>query len=124
MTTVALAIVLVLATIYAVPIAVYGIGAAVAGLRTPEGSPVAFLLGVLVSKLGTAIAFVLIYYFAIDSFSANVPLYVGLWWAMYVLGEIGQAIGPKYSWKEAIAGVISESVYFPVSGFIVARLIT
>lgn len=72
MEKVILSIVLVLAIIYIVPFMVYGLGVAVAGLKTPSGvSPAQFLLGVLVSKTGTALAFVLIFYFARSSLSGQ-----------------------------------------------------
>jgi hypothetical protein len=124
MEKVLLAMALVLAIIFMVPIIVYGAASAVAGLKTPEGaSPARFLTSVLVSKLGTAIAFVLIFYFARNALSAQWLLYGCLWWLMFVIGEIGQAIGPKYSWTEAIAGIISETAYIPLSAYVTYRLI-
>jgi hypothetical protein len=119
-----LSIVLTLAIIYIVPFLVYGVFSAVAGLKPPENaSPVQFLVSVFVSKVGTAIAFVLIFYFARDSLSGRWLLYAFVWWLMFVIGEIGQAIGPNYSWKEAVAGAISETVYFPLAAFVINRLI-
>ena len=119
-----LSVVLTLAIIYNVPFLVYGIFSAVAGLKPPEGaSPVQFLVSVFVSKVGTAIGFVLIFYFARDSLSGQWLLYAFIWWLMFVIGEIGQAIGPNYSWKEAIAGGISETIYFPLSAFVTNWLI-
>jgi hypothetical protein len=50
-------------------------------------------------------------------------LYAGLWWLMFVIGEAGQAIGPDYSVQEAVAGAISETIYFPLSGLIVSWLV-
>jgi len=124
MTKIILSIVLVLATIYIVPILVYGLASIVTGLKTPEGiSPTQFLISVLVSKIGTAIAVVLLYYFARSALSGQWLLYAFLWWLMFVIGEIGQAIGPNYGWKEAIAGVISETVYLPVSAYLTNWLI-
>lgn len=125
MTKIILAIILVLAVIYIVPFIVYAIFSAVAGLKPPEGaSPLTFLLSVFVSKIGAAIAFVLIFYFARNSLSGHWFLYAVIWWAMLVIGEIGQAIGPNYSWKEAFAGVISETIYLPISAYMVNWLIT
>ena len=46
-------------------------------------------------------------------------LYAGLWWLMFVIGEAGQAIGPGYSVQEAMAGVVSETIYFPLAGLVV-----
>src|SRR3989339_883025 len=111
MTKIIICTILVLAIIYIIPIIVYGIFSSVAGLKTPEGSPLLFLLSVLVSKVGTAIAFVLIFYFARNTFGNNWLLYAFIWWLMFVIGEVGQAIGSNYSWKEAVAGVISETIY-------------
>src|SRR3972149_10659244 len=111
MTQVILSIVFVLAVIYIVPFLIYALASVVAGLKPPEGaSPAQFLVSVLVSKIGTAIAFVLIFYFARSSLSGQWFLYAFIWWLMFVIGEIGQAIGPNYTWKEAIAGIISETV--------------
>lgn len=42
---------------------------------------------------------------------------------MFVIGEVGQAIGPNYGWKEAVAGVISETVYLPLSAWLVDWLL-
>lgn len=124
MLTLVLAIFLVLAAIYIIPIVVYGILSAVWGLKTPEGaSPLRFLLSVLVSKVGTAIAFVLIFFFAREIFDSQWLLYAGIWWAMFVLGEVGQTIGPNYSWKEAVAGIISETLYLPLSAYILRLLL-
>lgn len=113
---------LVWATIFIVPIVVYGALAALTGLQPPGSSPVQFLLGTAISKLGTAIAFVGIYYLARDVLGGQWLLYAGLWWVMFALGEAGQVIGPGYSLQEAIAGVVSETIYFPLSGLIVRWL--
>ena len=124
MTRVMLSIVFVLAILFIVPILVYGLASVVTGLKTPEGaSPAQFLISVLVSKIGTAIAFVLIFYLARNSLSGQWLLYAFIWWLMFVFGEIGQAIGPNYTWKEAIAGVISETAYLPLSAYITNLLI-
>jgi len=80
MTNVILSIVFVLAIIYIVPILVYGLASVVAGLKNPEGaSPAQFLISVLVSKFGTAIAFVLIFYFARSSLSGQWLLFAFMW---------------------------------------------
>src|SRR5512136_321991 len=112
-------ILLVLAIIYIVPFVVYGVGSVVAGLKPPEGaSPARFLMSVFVSKLGTAITFVLIFHFTREELKGRWILYASLWWLMFIIGEIGQAIGPHYSWKEAAAGIISETIYWPMSAFV------
>ncbi len=124
MPKVILSIVLVLTIIYIVPILIYGLASVIAGLKTPEGaSPAQFLISVLVSKIGTAIAFVLIFYFARSSLSGQWLLYAFIWWIMFVIGEVGQAIGPNYTWKEAIAGILSETIYLPLSAYVTNWLI-
>lgn len=124
MTKILFSIILVLVVIYIVPFVVYGLSSVFFGLKTPEGaSPLIFLLSVFISKIGTAIAFVLIFYFARNSLSGHWFLYAFIWWLMFVIGEVGQAIGPNYSWKEAVAGVISETIYLPFSAYIVNWLI-
>jgi hypothetical protein len=124
MTMVSLSILLVLAVIYAVPILVYGLASSVTDMKTPEGvSPARFLYSVLVSKIGTAIAFVLIFYFARESLSGQWAIYAFAWWLMFVFDECGQVIGPSYSVTEAVAGVISETIYLPVSAYLTNWLI-
>jgi hypothetical protein len=124
MLRVALTIALVLIIIYAVPFLVYGLFAVVADLRVPgDSSPALFLASVFVSKLGTAIAFVLIFYIARGSLSEQWFVYALLWWVMFVVGEVGQAIGPDYTWKEAIAGMISETIYVPLAAYVTRWLL-
>lgn len=115
-----LAIMTVWAVIFIVPVLVYGLSSAITGLQPPGASPGMFLLGVAVSKFGTAVVFVLIYALAQDPLGGQWLAYVGLWFVMFAIGEVGQAIGPDYSWQEAILGVISEAIYFPASGLIVS----
>ena len=112
-------IILVLVIIFVVPILVYGMASAITGLKTPEGvSPSKFLTGVLVSKLGTAIAFVLVFYLARSVLSGQWLLYAFLWWISFLSDEIGQTISSGYTWKEAVAGVLSETIYLPLSAYL------
>jgi hypothetical protein len=119
-----LTIFLVLVVIYIVPFLVYAGFTLVTDLRAPADiSPGRFLLSILISKVGVSIAFVLIYYKVRNSLNGKWLWYSSVWLAMLIFGEVGQAIGPDYSWTEAIAGIISEIIYFPVSGYIVHRLV-
>jgi hypothetical protein len=116
--------ILVLAIIYIVPFLVYSLFTVLTDLKAPESvSPLQFLTSVLVSKIGVTIAFVLIFYFARSALGGRWFLYAFLWWVMFVIGEVGQVIGPNYTWKEAIAGILSETIYFPLSAYIVNRWI-
>jgi hypothetical protein len=121
---VAIALVAVLAIFFGVAFAVYGALSAVTGLQTPQDAPPAtFLAGVLLAKLGHALAFVLIYYAARRSLSPHWLRYAFLWWLMFVLGEVGQVIVPGYSWQEALAGVVAETLYFPAAAWVTDRLV-
>ncbi|MES2913902.1 MAG: hypothetical protein V4753_02180 [Pseudomonadota bacterium] len=119
----ALAVAVVFLTLFVVPVLIYGALSFVTGLQPPGENPSAFLTGVAVSKFGTALAFVGFWFLARDELAAQLWSYVALWWVMFVLGEIGQAIGPDYSWTEAFGGVVSESIYLPVSGLILRWLL-
>lgn len=119
MKEITLSFLLVLAVIYIIPIIIYGTFSRFLKLETPKGSAVKFLLGILISKVGAALAFVIIFYIGREIFSEKWLLYGIIWLGMYISGEIGQAIGPDYSWKEAIAGIVSECIYFPLSAYIV-----
>ncbi|MCK4873227.1 MAG: hypothetical protein KAS72_10920 [Phycisphaerales bacterium] len=111
-----LSILLTLAIIYIVPFLIYGLFSVLTDLKPPQDASAArFLLSVLVSKIGTAVAFVVIFHMARESLSGHWLLYAGAWWIMFVVGECGQAILPTYSWTEAIAGIISETIYFPLA---------
>ena len=78
-TNIALAVLLTLVIIYLVPFLVYDGFSVFGGLETPEGSPLAFLTGVLVSKVGTALAFVLIFYLARGDLGGHWIAYAFLW---------------------------------------------
>jgi hypothetical protein len=119
-----LSIAITLVIIYAVPFLVYSVFTVVVGLQPPEeASPALFLLSILISKIGTAIVFVLLFWVARSVFTGRWLLYGCLWWLMFVLGEIGQAVGPAYTWTEAVAGMISETIYCPLSAMVVDRVI-
>jgi hypothetical protein len=121
---IALSILLVLVIIYIVPFLVYSLFTVLTDLKAPEGaSPLLFLVSIFVSKVGVAIAFVLIFYFGRSTLGGQWALYAFIWWLMLVIGEIGQAIGPDYTWKEAFAGIISETIYFPLSAYIINWLL-
>ncbi len=124
MVSLGLSVLSVLAIIYIVPFLVYGVFTKITDLTPPDGvSPVQFLFSIFVSKVGTAIAFVAIFYLASTTFDQQWLLYAFIWWLMFVMGEIGQAIGPNYSWKEATAGIISETIYFPLAAFLMKTIL-
>lgn len=102
----------------------YGTFSAIVDLEPPEGaSPATIFLSVFLQKTGHALAFVLIFYVGRRSLSDRWLAYASMWWLMFVLDEVGMAIGPWQSWQDALAGILSETLYFPASGFVVARLL-
>lgn len=125
MGTIILAVGLVLAVIFVVPFVLYGLAASLFGLKTPATiSPLRFLLGTLIGKIGTALAFVLIFSSARSSLSGQWPFYAAMWWIMFVAGEAEQAVGREsYSWKEALVGIVSEGVYLPLSAYLTQWLL-
>jgi len=124
MARIALAVAAVLAITYAVAFLIYGGFAAIIGLEPPAGvSPATFLLSVLVVKLGLAVGFVLLFSVAQDSWRGRWILYAFVWWVTFAITEVGQAIGPNYSWVEATAGMTAEAVYCPLAALVTARLL-
>jgi hypothetical protein len=45
--------------------------------------------------------------------------YAAIWWIMFAFGEASQLFGSSYSWKEAVAGSMSEAIYFPAAAWVV-----
>ena len=103
---------------------VYGAFSAAIGLQPPEEvSPARFLFGVLVVKIGHALAFVLLFYLALQVFLRHWVLYAFIWWFMFALSEVGEAIGTEYSWTVAILGIIAEAIYFPLAALATKSLL-
>ena len=119
-----LSIIITLVIIYTVPFLLYAASTVVWDIKAPDDiAPWKFLTGILVSKVGTAIAFVLLYEFSKVGLNRKWLLYAFIWWLSFAIGELGQAIGPHYTWKEAIVGIISEAIYFPLAAFFIDLLI-
>lgn len=114
--------ILTLIVIFIVPILIYGLFTFFFGLKEPE-KKLKFFVGVLLQKTGTAIGFVAIFYLGRAYFLDYWLLYGFIWFAMFALTEAGQTFMSNYSKKEAAAGIISEAIYFPLSAFILSRLI-
>ena len=113
-----------LVIMYVVPLPVYALMSAIGLVEMPdEGTPGQFMLSVLVVKIGVALGFVLLLRFASGVFAAHWLLYGAIWWLMFAIVEIGQAIGPNYSIGDALGGVIAEAVYFPLSSWATVRLL-
>ena len=119
-----LAILATLAIMYLVPFPIYGGLSLVTDIEPPSpDSPGLFMLSVLVVKVGVAIGFVLLFYLSRSRWLENWKTYAGVWWAMFAVMEIGQAIVPEYTWLDALGGIAAEAIYFPMSAVAVARII-
>ena len=118
------AVVATLAIMFIVPLPVYAGFEALGAVEMPQdGSPAEFVLSVLVMKIGVALGFVFLFLLARPVFKERWWLYAGIWWLMFAIVEVGQAIGPGYTGAEAVAGIIAEAVYFPLSTVAVARIL-
>lgn len=107
-----------LAIIYVVPFVVYGAANALGWVKLPpEASPQKFLLGVLVSKIGTAVAFVVLLRLGGEAWAGRWLLYALVWFAMFAATELGDAIAGRSTWPEAGLGVLSEAIYAPTTAF-------
>lgn len=113
-----------LAIMFVAPFLFYGGFEALGWVELPEdGSPAEFMLSVLVIKIGVALGFVALFILARPAFKEQWWIYAGIWWVMFAIVEIGQAIGPGYTWAEAVAGILAEAVYFPLSTVVVGRIL-
>ena len=109
---------------YIVPLPIYGLLSVVGWSEIPdEGSPAQFMISVLVVKIGVALGFVWMFRIAASVFASRWQLYGMIWWLMFAIVECGQAIGPNYSWGDALGGIIAEAIYFPLSSWAVVRLL-
>jgi len=107
-----------------VPFLAYGTYAALTGLEPPdEVEPAVFMASVLLEKLGHTIAFVGVFYLARESLRHRWFWYAAAWWSMFVIAEVALAIRAEYSWPEAIAGMISETIYFPLAALVTRRFL-
>ncbi len=102
----------------------YGSLAAIMGLEPPaDGSPGQFFVSVLVVKLGLAGGFVALYAYAREIWHNRWMQYALIWWVMFAVIEVGQAIAPNYSWPDALGGIIAEGIYFPLAALVARRLV-
>jgi len=107
-----------------VPFATYGVASSLGWVDLPaDSSPRAFLVGVLVTKLGTAVALVLILAFSGSAWTGRWWLYALIWFVMFGASEVGEAISGRSSWPEAGLGLASEAIYAPVSVVVAYRIL-
>lgn len=124
MSRVAMVVLIVLGIMFVVPFPFYAGFSAAGWVEMPEpDASGAFMLGVLVTKLGVAITFVVVLRWLLRSDAVTWQGYAFAWLVFFSLGEIGQAMGPGYGWGEALAGMLSEAAYVPLSAFAAYRML-
>ncbi len=102
-----------------VPIPVYGLFAAFGWIQMPEaGDPLSFYLSVSIIKAGFAFGFV-----GLFPRTGSWRNYAMTWWVMFAALELGQVIGQTNPLSFAVAGILSEAGYFPLSALLVSRVI-
>ena len=113
-----------LAITFLVPLPFYAGFEALGLVELPQdGTPVQFMLSVLVMKIGVALGFVFLFVLARPMIKERWWVYASIWWVMYAIVEVGQAIGPGYTGAEAVAGILAEAVYFPLAAVVVSRIL-
>lgn len=110
-----------LAIMWIVPVPIYGAFSAIGAVDLGGGQGARFLVGVTVIKIGFALGFVALYQLGRWRKDA-VWTYAALWWLMFAILEAGQVVMPGgNSVGFAVAGVLSEAIYFPVAARVLAR---
>lgn len=124
MTRLIIVLLLVLLVIYGVPFFVYGAASALWGLQPPTtASSTEFLLGVLLTKLGHAAAFVVLFGAARAFWGPRWILYAAVWLVMFAFSELGDAVSGRCTRLMAVLGVVSEAIYVPLSAFLAQRFL-
>ena len=110
------AFVLTYLAMWLVPIPVLGLFAALGWREMPDGGSVSFFLSVAVIKAGFAFGFV-----ALFPRTGSWRNYALTWWVMFAALELGQVVGLTNPMSFAVAGMLSEAGYFPLSALLVRR---
>lgn len=124
MIDVLLAVAAVSAILFIVPVIFYGAASRYITLPSPEAAGVGrFLLGVLITKIGTAVAFVMLFHLTHNVWAERWLLFVALWFVMFAASEIGDMLSGRSTTAEALIGILSEMVYVPLATWTVLRLL-
>ncbi len=117
------AVLFVWAIFFAIPFAVYGSASMFLDLKPPVGPASSFLIGVAVTKLGTALAFVALFALSREASRGHWVRYGTIWFMMFAASEIGDVVRMEFSSSEAMLGILSEAVYAPASAFVINRVL-
>ncbi len=119
---IALSLLSTLTIIFIIPIIIYGLFSTLFGLKEPE-KKLSFFTGILIQKIGTSFGFVIMFVLGKGYFESNWLIYSLVWVIMFAITEIGQTFIPNSSKKEAVAGIVSEAMYFPLAGLVMVNLL-
>lgn len=106
--------------IFVIPVIVYAIFAKYKLVQEPE-KKARFFASVVIQKIGTSIGFVTL--FTLQNTDSWLT-YGLLWTLMFAIVEIGQSLSDIYTKNDAIAGILSELIYFPLAAYAVHLLLT
>lgn len=120
---IALSIILVFGAVFLTEIAAHTALIAASEAHRPAPGPFGYLAGLALSRLGMALAFVGLWLMVRYDQVERIWTFVFFWWVMLAFYEVGQAIGPDYSWLDAVSGLVAASISLPLSGLIVTRLL-
>lgn len=101
--------------IFVIPVIVYAIFAKYKLVQEPE-KKARFFASVVIQKIGTSIGFVTL--FTLQNTDSWLT-YGLLWTLMFAIVEIGQSLSDMYTKNDAVAGIISEIIYFSLSAYII-----
>jgi hypothetical protein len=112
-------VLIVFGIIFIIPFILYGIFSAFKIIETPkQDNAKNFMYNIIVTKIGTSLLFVLLFYY-INLYLPDFWLIYGMIWVISAaIGELGDTFKPNYTFKEAIIGIMSELIYFPLSAVI------
>ncbi len=114
----------VLLVIYVVPFLVYGLASVMTGLQPPTAaSPTDFLLGVLLTKIGTAAAFVAFFAASRGFWESRWKSYAAIWFVVFLFGEAGDAVSGRSTGFMAVLGVVSEAIYVPLAAYLTLKVL-
>lgn len=118
------AVAAVLAISFAVPVVVYGVFSSLSAMKPPADLELGpFLITVAVEKAGVATAFVGFLALAGDELRDAWLAYSALWVLMFVVSEIVEVRRGSQTGAEALAGALSEAVYFPLAGLAASSIL-
>lgn len=119
------AITAVFAITFVIPLVVYGAASRWTKLDTPTRLPLRqFMATVALEKAGVAVTFVGVMGLAGEPVRNAWAGYAALWFVMFAVTEVTEALRHNQGVAEAAAGVASELLYFPLASLAAAAILS